>query len=146
VLPGDANPLGTIFGGKVLQWVDLAASLAAQRHCRQSVVTAAVDALAFLAPIHVGEWAVMTAVVNRTWSTSLEIQVEVQAEHPLTGERRHAVEAFLTFVALEDGKPAEVPALVPETDDEWSRWHAADERRRVRLAARDRVRPASFGR
>jgi acyl-CoA hydrolase len=136
VLPGDANPLGTVFGGKVLQWIDLAASLAAQRHCRLPVVTAAVDALAFIAPIHVGEWAVMSAIVNRTWSTSLEIQVRVEAEHPLTGVRRHAVDAFLTFVAVVGNRPAPVPPLVPETEQEWERWRQADGRRSVRLAAR----------
>ena len=138
VLPGDANPLGTVFGGRVMQWVDLVASMAAQRHCRQIVVTAAIDALQFSAPIYVGEYAVLRARLNRTWRTSMEVEVIVEAEHPLTGERRRSSDAFLTFVALdEDGRPAEVRPLDPQTDEDWARWHAAEARRQDRLAARE---------
>ncbi|MFQ5460411.1 MAG: acyl-CoA thioesterase [Anaerolineae bacterium] len=137
VMPGDTNPRGTMFGGRVMQWIDLAASMAAQRHSRQVVVTVAIDALAFRAPINMGEYAVLRAVVNRTWTTSMEVEVRVEAEHPLTGRRRDAADAFLTFVALdEEGHPTEVRPVAPETEDEWARWHAAEERRRVRLAAR----------
>ena len=137
VQPGHTNPHGTVFGGQVVQWIDLAASLAAQRHCRRMVVTAAIDALSFRAPIHVGEWAVLSAVVNRTWLSSLEVQVAVEAEHPLTGMRRRAVDAYLTFVALgDDGRPVQVPAFVPSTPEERSRWEGAEARRVARLALR----------
>ncbi len=135
--PGHTNPHGTVFGGQVVQWIDLAASLAAQRHCRRTVVTAAIDALSFRAPIHVGEWALLSAVVNRTWLSSLEVQVAVEAEHPLTGMRRRAVDAYLTFVALgDDGRPIEVPTFVPATPAERLRWEGAETRRVARLALR----------
>jgi acyl-CoA hydrolase len=135
VLPGDANPIGTVFGGRVMQWIDLVASMAAQRHCRKIVVTASIDALEFQAPIFVGEYAVLKGWVNRTWRSSLELEVLVDAEHPLTGERRRSSKAFLTFVALDhNGKPTEVPAIRPTTDEEWARWREAEARRAARLA------------
>jgi acyl-CoA hydrolase len=137
VRPGHANPHGTVFGGQVVQWIDLVASLAAQRHCRLTVVTASIDALAFRAPIHVGEWAVLTGFVNRTWHSSLEVEVHVDAEHPRSGERRRAVDAFLTFVALDaDGRPTAVPPFEPGDPAEVERWQAAESRRRARLALR----------
>jgi acyl-CoA hydrolase len=120
-----------------MQWIDLVASMAAQRHSRQIVVTAAIDALQFAAPIYVGEYAVLKATVNRTWRTSLEVEVHVEAEHPLTGERRRSSDAFLTFVALaHDGRPTEIRQLQPESEAEWDRWRAAESRRQIRLAAR----------
>jgi acyl-CoA hydrolase len=137
VFPEDANPLGTVFGGRVMQWVDAVAAMAAQRHCRRIVVTAAIDAVAFRAAIRVGEYAVLQAWVNRTWHTSLEVEVTVDAEHPLTGERRRSVEAFLTFAAIgDDGRPTQARPVMPQTELEWQRYHAADRRRAHRLAAR----------
>ena len=137
VLPGNANPHGTVFGGRVVMWIDLVASMAAQRHSRQVVVTAAIDAMAFLEPIDVGDYAVLNARVNRTWETSMEVEVHVEAEHPLTGRRRHSASAFLTFVALdEEGRPTPVRPIEPETDDEWACWRDAEARRQARLAAR----------
>ena len=135
VLPSDANPLGTIFGGRVVQWIDICASVAAQRHCRQIVVTASMDDLHFLAPIHVGMIVLLRATVNRAWRTSVEVEVQVESEDPLTGERRHCVRAYLTFVALgADGRPAPVPPVIPVTPEEKERYEAAAERRRQRLA------------
>jgi acyl-CoA hydrolase len=137
VFPGDANPLGTVFGGRVMQWVDQVAAMAAQRHCRKVVVTASMDALQFTAPIHVGEYAVLSAVVNRAWTTSMEVQVTVDAEHPLSGERRRAAEAFLTFIAIDaGGAPTAVRPVAPQTDEERAGYEAADRRRAARLAAR----------
>lgn len=137
VFPEDANPLGTVFGGRVMQWVDAVAAMAAQRHCRRVVVTASIDAVAFRAPIRVGEYAVLRGWVNRAWHTSLEVEVTVDAEHPLSGEQRRSVEAFLTFVALgADGQPTQARPVVPQSEAEWVRYQAADQRRSRRLAAR----------
>ena len=113
ILPSDANGLGTAFGGKVMQWTDLAASMAAMRHSRMPVVTASIDQLGFLAPIHVGELAVFRAQVNAVFGSSMEVEVNVVAEAPATGERRHCCEAFLTFVALgPSGRPSRAPGLL----------------------------------
>lgn len=137
VFPEDANPKGTIFGGRVLQWVDMVGAMAAQRHCRQIVVTAVMDAVVFRAPIYVGEYAVAKAWVNRAWRSSMEVQVRVEAEAPLTGERRLSTEAFLTFVAVDaQDRPTVVPPLMPETPEEQERFAAAERRRAARMAFR----------
>jgi acyl-CoA hydrolase len=137
VFPEDANPKGTIFGGRVLQWVDMAGAMAAQRHCRQMVVTAVMDAVMFRAPIFVGEYAVIRAWVNRAWHTSMEVEVRVEAEAPLTGERRLSVEAYVTFVAVDAAdQPTPVPPLAPQTPDEILRFQAAETRRKARMALR----------
>lgn len=137
VFPEDANPKGTIFGGRVLQWVDMAGAMAAQRHCRQMVVTAVMDAVMFRAPIFVGEYAVIRAWVNRAWHTSMEVEVRVEAEAPLTGERRLSVEAYVTFVAVDGADhPTPVPPLIPQTPEEALRFQAAEKRRNARMALR----------
>lgn len=121
-----------------MQWIDAAAAMAARRHCRRVVVTAAIDALQFWAPINIGDHAVLRAQVNRTWSSSMEVEVTVDAEHPLSGERRRSAEAYLTFIGLdEDGRPTRVPPVAPVTDEERARFDGAELRRRARLAARD---------
>jgi acyl-CoA hydrolase len=103
----------------------------------------AMDALEFRAPIHVGEYAIVRGWVNRAWHTSIEVQVAVDGEHPLTGRRWRSAEAFLTFAALDaDGKPAPVRPVTPLTEEEWQRYQAADYRRAQRLAARARAREA----
>ena len=110
VMPPDTNGHGTAFGGIVMQWIDLAASMAAMRHARLAVVTASVDQLNFLAPLRAGDMAVLVAHVNATFGTSLEVEVEVISEHPATGTRQRCCDAFLTFVAVgEDGRPTRVP-------------------------------------
>ena len=137
VLPPDTNALGTIFGGRIMEWVDIAASIVAGRHCRQVVVTASMDALHFLAPVKLGDIVILKATVNFTRRTSLEIGVHVESENPLTGERRHTSSAYLTFVALgADGKPTEVPAVQPVTEEEKRRYTAAKARSEERLKKR----------
>src|SRR4051812_6204226 len=101
VLPGQANSLGTIFGGVVMSWVDIAAAIAAQRHTRKAVVTASVDALHFIAPIKVGWIVNIMAAVNYVSRSSMEVGVRVDAENPMTGERFHTLTAYLTFVAVD---------------------------------------------
>lgn len=137
VLPGDTNALGTIFGGKVMQWIDIAASVAGMRHSGGSVVTASIDALTFLTPIHLGEIVRLQAQVNYVGRTSMEVGVRVDAENPRTAARRYTTKAYLTFVAIDaDGKPRPIPPLVAETDEDRRRAAEADARRKARLALR----------
>ncbi len=141
VMPSDANALGTAFGGMVMQWTDLAASLAAMRHARLPVVTASIDQLSFLAPIRIGQIAILQAQVNAVFGTSMEVGVEVVSEDPATGERRKCCDAFLTFVALgDDGRPTGVPPLRVEGPDEQRREREARTRRESRLALRAALR------
>jgi acyl-CoA hydrolase len=140
VLPGDGNSLGTAFGGKIAQWIDIAAAIACQRHCRSRVVTASMDDLHFLQPIKVGMIVELRAQVNAAFRTSMEAGVRIESEDPLTGERRHSCTAYLTFVAQDaDGKPAQVPPLELETEEDRQRHTDANERRAIRLQ-RARIR------
>jgi acyl-CoA hydrolase len=135
VLPGDGNPVGTAFGGKIAQWIDVAAGIACQRHCRKRVVTASMDDLHFLRPIRVGMIVELRAQVNGAFRTSMEAGVRIESEDPLTGERQHVCTAWLTFVAQDEhGKPVEVPPLELETDEDRRRAHDARERRALRLS------------
>lgn len=137
VMPPDANAHGTAFGGIVMQWIDVAASMAAMRHARLPVVTASVDQLNFLAPLRIGDMAILVAHVNATFGSSLEVEVLVVSEDPRTGSRERCCDAFVTFVALgPDGSPTRVPALLCETDEERSRAEGARARREARLAQR----------
>ncbi len=138
-LPNDANSLGTLLGGKVMHLVDLAGAMAALRHARTPVVTAAVDSLQFLHPVRIGQLIVLRSSVNRVFRTSMEVGVQVETETLLTGEKRHTCSAYLTFVALDrDGKAAPVPPVIPETEEEKRRYREAGERREYRLARRAR--------
>jgi acyl-CoA hydrolase len=134
VLPQHTNALGTVFGGVVMSWVDIAAATCAMRHARQSCVTASIDALHFLAPIKKGWIVSLKASVNFVAQTSCEIGVKVVSENPLTGETFRTASAYLTFVAVdEQGKPRPMAPLKPETEDEKRRFAAAIERRAARL-------------
>jgi acyl-CoA hydrolase len=141
VLPQHANVHGSVLGGMVMHWVDLAAAVAANRHSRCPVVTAAIDELSFLAPILVGELALIHARVTLVDHSSMEIRVDVASENPLTGERRRTSTAFLTFVALDrvTYRPIAVPPLVLENDAERAEHREALERRRLRLERRARA-------
>lgn len=137
-MPNDANPLGTIFGGRVMQLMDIAASIAASRHARMPVVTVSVDSLKFDRPIRVGQAAALQAWVNWTGRTSMEIQVEVFSEDLETGERARTSTAYFTFVAVDaQGRPREIPPLIPLTQDEERRSGEAEERRRRRIGSEE---------
>ncbi len=137
VMPSDANAFGTAFGGTVMAWIDLAASMAAMRHARLPVVTASVDQLNFLAPLRVGQMAILVARVNATFGRSLEVEVDVTSEDPRSGARQRCCDAFLTFATLgPDGKPTRVPPLLCENDEERARAEQALARRAARLAQR----------
>jgi acyl-CoA hydrolase len=136
--PADANPAGFVHGGTVMKLCDEAAASAAIRHARLRVVTAAVDRMTFLEPVHVGELLTLSASVNAVWRTSMEVGVRVCAEDPLTGEVRHTNSAYVTIVAVDDaGHPASVPSLVSETAEELRREREAQVRRANRLAERE---------
>jgi acyl-CoA hydrolase len=138
-MPNDANPLGTLFGGKVMHLVDLCGSLAAARHARAPVVTVSIDYLNFLAPIRIGQLVVLKSSVNRVFRTSMEVGVRVDVEDLITGNIRHTSSAYLTFVSLgADGQPAPAPCLIPETGEEKRRYEDAAGRRQMRLALRKR--------
>src|SRR6202142_2403465 len=137
VLPNDANPLGTMLGGRVMHLIDIAGALAAHRHSNSHVVTASVDYLDFRFPIRVGEFIVLKSSVNRVFNTSMEVGVKVFSENILTGERKHTSSAFVTFVAIDENRePHSAPQLILETDEDRRRFRDAGERRRVRLAMR----------
>jgi len=137
VMPGDGNLHGTAFGGRIMQWLDLASAMSCQRHCRMPVVTASIDRLDFLAPVCIGEMAILRAQVNAVFGSSMEVGAEVWAENPLTGERRKCCDAFLTFVALgPDRRPVRAPILLTETAEEAQRAKEAAQRRTARLAQR----------
>ena len=142
VLPDDTNRLGNLLGGQLMHWIDLAAAIAASRHSRRICVTASVDNLNFIHPIHQGEVVILRASVNRVFKTSMEVGVKVHSENLLSGEVRHANSAYLTFVSIDDsGNPVESPGLQPETDEELRRYAEALERRNERL--RHRAIPAN---
>jgi acyl-CoA hydrolase len=137
---GDANLAGLVHGGTVMKLCDEAAAIAAIRHCGLRVVTAGVDRLTFVEPVHVGELLACSATVNAAWRTSMEIGVRVEAENPHSGERRHTSTAYVTMVALdEEGKPTGVPGVISESDDEKRRQREAEVRRRNRLAEREEI-------
>ncbi|HLH15223.1 MAG TPA: acyl-CoA thioesterase [Solirubrobacteraceae bacterium] len=138
--PLDANGAGSVHGGTVMKLCDEAAGLAAVKHCRQRVVTASVDRMNFMVPIHVGELVTFQASVNAAWRTSMEVGVRVDTENPRTGERRHSNSAYLTMVAVgDDGHPTAVPPLLVQSDDERRRESEAQLRRRNRLAERQQI-------
>jgi acyl-CoA hydrolase len=140
-LPNDANGLGNVLGGKVMHLVDLAAAITAMRHARHATVTASVDSLHFLHPVHIGELIMLRASVNRVFRTSMEVGVKVMAERLLTGEQVHTCSAYLTFVAVDrEGRRIPIPPVIPETDEEKLRFEQAGERRAYRLAMRDRLK------
>jgi len=138
VLPHEANVHGSVLGGTVMHWIDLAAAVTANRHCRRPVVTVAIDEMSFLAPINVGQLALISARITLVDKSSMEIRVEVGSEDLLTGEQRHTSTAYVTFVAIDPvtSRPAPVPPLILETDDEKAEHARALERRRQRLARR----------
>jgi acyl-CoA hydrolase len=142
VLPHEANVHGSVLGGTVLHWIDLAAAVVANRHSRRPVVTAAIDDMSFLAPILVGELAILRARITLVDHSSMEVRVDVESENLLSGEKRHTATAFVTFVALDPvtRRPIAVPALVLESDAERAEHTRALERRRLRLERRQAVR------
>jgi len=137
MMPQHANVLGHVFGGVILSMMDRTAAVAAIRHARGNCVTVSVDRVDFREPIHVGDLVVMKASVNYAGRTSMEVGVRVEAENLISGVHRHTNSCYVTFVAIDrNGRPVEVPKLIPETEIEQRRYAAAVDRRRRRLEER----------
>ena len=135
ILPNDTNNLDTVFGGKVMQYMDLCAAMSAYKFARTAVVTASVDRLDFLAPARVGDMLILKSSVNYYHNTSMEIGVRIDAENVKTGKIRHTASAYLTFVSLDkSGKPQELShKIIPESDDEKRRYNEGKERHIERI-------------
>jgi acyl-CoA hydrolase len=138
-LPNDANPLGNLLGGRVMHLVDLAGAIAGTRHSRCPVVTASIDYMTFLHPVHIGQLLTLRSSVNRVFRSSMEVGVKVWVEDMRTGLISHTSSAYLTFVALDaTGQKVQIPPVLPETDDEKRRYEEAGVRREYRLALKAR--------
>lgn len=135
--PDHANNLGNVHGGWIMKLVDEAGALACMRHAHRRVVTVAIDSMVFRQPIRLGDLVSLTAEVTRVGRTSMEVEVQVQAENPITGYRTNTNTAYLVYVALDDnGNPVEVPALVAENERELRRQAEAEQRQQRRLQDR----------
>ena len=138
-LPNDANPLGNLLGGRVMHLVDLAGAIAGTRHSRCPVVTASIDYMTFLHPVHIGQLLTLRSSVNRVFRTSMEVGVKVWVEDMRTGSISHTSSAYLTFVALDaTGQKVQSPQVFPESEDEKRRYEEAGGRREYRLALKAR--------
>ena len=136
----DSNSAGFVHGGTVMRMCDEAAGIAAIRHCGMRIVTAGMDRMTFMSPVHVGELLRCSAMVNAVWNTSMEVGVRVESENAVTGEVRHTSTAYLTMVAVDEkGKPMKVPDLIVEGEVEERRQREAETRRRNRLAEREEI-------
>lgn len=141
MMPEHASIQGTVHGGIVMKLVDEAGALSAMRHAQRPVVTVAIDSVTFLSPVHVGDLMNLTAQLNRAGRTSMEAEVRVIAENPITGQRTHTNSAYAVYVALDDEeRPVQVPELVLVTDDELRRCEEAKARQAHRLKQRKLVK------
>jgi acyl-CoA hydrolase len=135
--PEHANTLGNVHGGWIMKLVDEAGALACMRHAQRRAVTVAIDSMVFRNPIKIGDLVLLTAELTYTGRTSMEVEVQVQAENPITGERTHTNTAYLVYVALDNnGQPVLVPELIAETDAEKNILEEAKQRQARRLAAK----------
>jgi acyl-CoA hydrolase len=143
ILPNDANTLGNLLGGRLMHFIDLTGAMAAYRHSRTHVVTAAMDHIDFIQPVHVGDLLILKSSVNRAFTTSMEVGVKVWVEHPQTGVLLHVASAYLVFVAIDvNGRRVRVPCLNPITADEMRRYEGAQRRREYREAEAARRKQA----
>lgn len=143
VLPNDTNTLGNLFGGQLLAWMDVIASVSAQRHCRRVVVTASVNNVSFREPILQSSIVTLEAKVSRAFSSSMEVFVDVYVEDAISGERRKCNEAIYTFVAVDQlGGPINVPELIPETPEEIERYEGALRRKQLSLILAGKLKPS----
>jgi acyl-CoA hydrolase len=133
VFPADANALGNLFGGRLMQYIDLVGAMAASRHARAITVTASMDHLDFVAPVHVGDLLILKASVNRAFRTSMEVGVKAMVEDVRKQKLRHVSSAYLTYVAVDQsGQGLVVPQLICETDHQRRRYEDAGRRREMR--------------
>jgi acyl-CoA hydrolase len=143
VLPNDTNTFGNLMGGRLMYWMDIAAGIAAGKHCNTPSMTASVDNLSFKNPIKLGNVVHIEAKVCRAFNTSMEIHIKVWGEDLLHQYTYESNEAFFTFVALDpNGKPRQIPQLLPETEDEKRLYDGALRRRQIRLILAGKMKPA----
>jgi acyl-CoA hydrolase len=143
VLPNDTNTLGNLFGGQLLAWMDVIASVSAHRHSKRVVVTASVNNVSFQKPINHASIVTLEAKVSRSFNSSMEVFVDVFVEDAVTGQREKCNEAIYTFVAVDqNGNPIQVPALIPETDEEKGRFEGALRRKQLALILAGKMKPA----
>jgi len=142
VLPNDTNTFGNLMGGRLMYWMDIAAALAAMKHCGAPVVTASVDNISFEAPIKLGNVVHIEAKVSRAFNSSMEVHMNVWGENALKQTTYKSNEAYYTFVALDpNGKPSRVPELVTETEEEKKLFDGALRRRQIRLILGGKMKP-----
>ena len=142
VMPNDTNTLGNLMGGNLLNWMDVAAAISANRHCRRVVVTAAVNNVSFDRPIRLADIVIIESEVTRSFNSSMEVYLEVFIEDSATGERSRCNEAMYTFVAVDQlGAPIGVPEIVPVSADEKDRFDGALRRRQLRLILAGKMKP-----
>src|SRR5580658_8841243 len=145
ILPNDTNTLGNLLGGRLMHFIDLTGAMAAYRHSRTNVVTAAMDHIDFIRPVHLGDLLTLRSSVNRAFSTSMEVGVKVWAENTRTGSIDHVASAYLVFVAIDnEGRRVRVPEALPETPDELRRFEGAQRRREHREAETTRRKQAKL--
>ncbi len=134
VLPNDTNNFGNLMGGRLMYWMDIAAALAAMKHCAAPVVTASVDNISFETPIKIGNVVHIEAKVTRAFNSSMEVHMNVWGEDAMQQYRYKSNEAYYTFVALDpNNRPRTINSLVPETEDEKKLYEGALRRRQIRL-------------
>lgn len=142
VLPNDTNTLGNLFGGQLLAWMDVIASVSAHRHCKRVVVTASVNNVSFQQPINHASIVTLEAKVSRAFTSSMEVFVDVFVEDHITGKREKCNEAIYTFVAVDqNGNPIQVPELIPETEEENKRFAGAMRRKELSLILAGKMNP-----
>lgn len=134
VLPNDTNTLNNLMGGRLLHWMDIAAAIAAQKHCNRIVVTASVDNVSFKQPVKLGDVITIESKVTRAFNTSVEVRLDVWAQNVPSGSKVKSNEAYYTFVALDsDSHVVPVPELIPVTDEDRMLYDGALRRRQLRL-------------
>jgi acyl-CoA hydrolase len=145
ILPNDTNTLGNLLGGRLMNFIDLVGAMAAYRHARSHVVTASMEHIDFIAPVHVGDLIILKSSVNRAFRTSMEIGVKAWVENTIAGIHRHVASAYLTFVAIDtQGRRVPVPPLELHSDEEKCRYDDAGRRREIREAEARRRRIPKF--
>uniref|UniRef100_UPI00404831A6 acyl-CoA thioesterase n=1 Tax=Algoriphagus sp. TaxID=1872435 RepID=UPI00404831A6 len=142
VLPNDTNTLNNLMGGRLMHWMDIVAAIAAQKHCNRIVVTASADSISFKEPINLGNVVTLRSQVTRAFNSSMEVYIEVTAEDIPACKKIRTHRAFFTFVAVDqNGKPIEIPQVVPETPEEIELFEGALRRRQLRLVLAQRMKP-----
>jgi acyl-CoA hydrolase len=146
VLPGETNTLANLMGGKLMYWMDIAAGIAAQKHCNTVAVTASVDNISFANPVKLGDIVTIESIVTRSFNSSMEIYLKVWGEDLRAQHKYLSNEAYFTFVSLgANGRPYMVPEIIPETEEEKERYNGALRRRQLRLILGGKMKPEDAG-